>query len=1072
MAASAKLRPPRHRSGAPLALLLLLGLACAAAATPPPPQAAVQFSEGRYAPCKATAAQVGFRGSLQLTTHRVAAALAVLDDCNFVLSNFTFDGRGPAIALLGVVAGGDPHDATQSFPVTDLALGVWRGSKTVVVNIEAGASLTWDNIAAIHVWCQACYKGFGRSYGSVTVGPAPAGAAQSPALVALRAEVEALAAAAGVLPPAPPPAPGPAGGTAQRPQFDNCVTLAAGRFNVHWTMNVSGGVVTFGLEALVPANSWLGLGFSRNQTHYQAIGSDVAITGVLEAGNGGPTAFAVDFAITSLQPCRKAGVTYAGVCPDSLLGGPTAGLNNVHLDYATRQGGITVVAYTRPLRAEDAQFDVDLRPGAGAPALRWAVFATGPLSTASTSSHPVPLATAGYSHGGARIVLTPGQQLQACRPLLGAMAPVPSEGPSSAPVSPPASGSDFVVTMPSTLTKCQVAAGDYPSFHACRALRGGLSLMWSLDGRHLALAFSGQLKSPGGWLLLGLSLTMTASSISALVAFPSASGSAAVQQVNLSGHTAAANGGLLQVVGASATIVDQLLTVVAFLDLPDPLTKEVYIVWSSGSNVSTQPLLLSQDGLGALKSAKVDLRDGKEHTRRRSLWAAHGVVNVVGWGVLLPLGAWCGRFLPRSTPVWLLVHAVMQTTGYFVGVAGFVIGVIIWGTNHNKAHNTHFALALVLLFLATMQVLAALLRPKKGHSFRPTWHLLHAFGGLVILLLAAVQIFVGLRISYSEVAYTVAYGVWLGSVGTGAVVLELLRRCGGSLYSTSSPGKALERKPMEMEKSGSARVAEGGELSGHSRASAVRLSLSTEESERPDLTGADVPVATAWARELLHADDRARERARAEGRRQGGDLRGPTGTPSSSRELLPTAAPGSRAETRGVDGGGKGLFLRIEKGNEVVDRRSGELTEDSTALGGSTTSFSALAPAAAPTPSSGSAARPPSPRPPKPRPSPRLATAAGKMLPARQGGSRLLGVLHPSASLQGQPHIRVDKYNVKATVVRRPDFLGLGRQFPTVEPKEVSGNNVVRAAAPQPRATRSNNIPVDAPRITEGSTGA
>lgn len=84
----------------------------------------------------------------------------------------------------------------------------------------------------------------------------------------------------------------------------------------------------------------------------------------------------------------------------------------------------------------------------------------------------------------------------------------------------------------------------------------------------------------------------------------------------------------------------------------------------------------------------------------------HGVLNVVSWGILMPLGAVIARYLKvfkSATPAWFYLHVACQTSAYIVGVSGLGTGLKL-GDESGVSQNTHKAIGIAMVCLATVQV--------------------------------------------------------------------------------------------------------------------------------------------------------------------------------------------------------------------------------------------------------------------------------------------------------------------------------------------------------------------------------
>ena len=85
----------------------------------------------------------------------------------------------------------------------------------------------------------------------------------------------------------------------------------------------------------------------------------------------------------------------------------------------------------------------------------------------------------------------------------------------------------------------------------------------------------------------------------------------------------------------------------------------------------------------------------------------HGILNIFGWGVLLPIGAIVARYFKRSDPLWYYIHAVVQLIGFLIGLAGVVAGVALYDKLHADV-SAHRGLGIFILVLGILQVLELL----------------------------------------------------------------------------------------------------------------------------------------------------------------------------------------------------------------------------------------------------------------------------------------------------------------------------------------------------------------------------
>lgn len=87
----------------------------------------------------------------------------------------------------------------------------------------------------------------------------------------------------------------------------------------------------------------------------------------------------------------------------------------------------------------------------------------------------------------------------------------------------------------------------------------------------------------------------------------------------------------------------------------------------------------------------------------KSLRRSHGILNMLGWAILMPIGAIVARFMKQYDPIWFYSHTVIQSLGFILGIAGIICGFVLKdrvSTNVSK----HKAIGIVVLVLGCLQV--------------------------------------------------------------------------------------------------------------------------------------------------------------------------------------------------------------------------------------------------------------------------------------------------------------------------------------------------------------------------------
>ncbi|CAM6125239.1 unnamed protein product [Calypogeia fissa] len=158
--------------------------------------------------------------------------------------------------------------------------------------------------------------------------------------------------------------------------------------------------------------------------------------------------------------------------------------------------------------------------------------------------------------------------------------------------------------------------------------------------------------------------------------------------------------------------------------------------------------------------------DGKRRT--------HGILNIIGWGVLLPIGTIVARYARGFDPLWFYFHAVCQVIGYGFVLAGLITGIKLYEQLPGVGAGDHRALGIFLFVLATIQISAILIRPKREAKLRRYWNWGHWWLGRFALVIAAANIFVGIHLANASSTWRIGYGVVLGVELFVVVVLEIL----------------------------------------------------------------------------------------------------------------------------------------------------------------------------------------------------------------------------------------------------------------------------------------------------------
>ncbi|CAN6560629.1 unnamed protein product [Malus baccata var. baccata] len=162
--------------------------------------------------------------------------------------------------------------------------------------------------------------------------------------------------------------------------------------------------------------------------------------------------------------------------------------------------------------------------------------------------------------------------------------------------------------------------------------------------------------------------------------------------------------------------------------------------------------------------------------RQHHLRTVHGILNIVGWGTMLPLGVIIARYYrryPFQCPRWYVVHVSCQIVGYTLGTAGWAIGLWLGHASRHYSFSTHRILAICIFAFTTLQMLALRLTPTKTDDYRKYWNMYHHFLGYSLLAVISVNIFQGIAILKPNKTWLWVYVGVLGMLGLVAIGLEI-----------------------------------------------------------------------------------------------------------------------------------------------------------------------------------------------------------------------------------------------------------------------------------------------------------
>lgn len=300
----------------------------------------------------------------------------------------------------------------------------------------------------------------------------------------------------------------------------------------------------------------------------------------------------------------------------------------------------------------------------------------------------------------------------------------------------------------------------------------------------MAIVFIAPPATSDGWISWAINPTGDGMAGSqSLIAYQAPNGSMVVNTYNISSYGSIVEGKLdFDVTDMKAEYSDGVMRIFATVGLPEKGQTTVNQVWQVGSSVTAdgfparhafQEANLAAKGSLDLLSGEISGGGGNSKTKKKSI---HGVLNAVSWGILFPVGIMIARYLrtfPAADPAWFYLHGFIQVSAYAIGVAGWATGLKLGSESKGVKYSAHRNIGITLFCLATLQVMALFLRPKKGHKLRFYWNFYHHGTGYAVAVLGILNVFKGLAILSPANKWKSAYIIIISSLGVIALVLEV-----------------------------------------------------------------------------------------------------------------------------------------------------------------------------------------------------------------------------------------------------------------------------------------------------------
>ncbi|KAI9077254.1 hypothetical protein K1719_040825 [Acacia pycnantha] len=135
-------------------------------------------------------------------------------------------------------------------------------------------------------------------------------------------------------------------------------------------------------------------------------------------------------------------------------------------------------------------------------------------------------------------------------------------------------------------------------------------------------------------------------------------------------------------------------------------------------------------GIQNFLTGKVSDRDAHKQNSKILIRKVHGILNGIGWGIMMPTGAIMGRYLKTLEALWINMvpfTRACQMLAYIIGTIGFALGIFLSSPSLSSLSPygfVHASIGIAVFVSATVQVLAAIfLRRQTSQGRESSEHL-------------------------------------------------------------------------------------------------------------------------------------------------------------------------------------------------------------------------------------------------------------------------------------------------------------------------------------------------------------
>ncbi|XVF80235.1 hypothetical protein PTKIN_Ptkin15bG0054600 [Pterospermum kingtungense] len=192
------------------------------------------------------------------------------------------------------------------------------------------------------------------------------------------------------------------------------------------------------------------------------------------------------------------------------------------------------------------------------------------------------------------------------------------------------------------------------------------------------------------------------------------------------------------------------------------------LILAFGSRYPTQYYLTKHDDKTAIwfdfsQASVLDIN----HSQKKK----HGLLGIIAWGLILPVGAIIARYLKHKDPLWYYLHAGIQFLGFTLGIATVLLGVQLY-RSMDACIRVHRDIGIFVLVFSILQIMAFFLRPNKDSKYRRYWNWYHHWFGRITLFFGASNVLLGIQLAGAENEWQIGYGFLLSVTLVAVIVLE------------------------------------------------------------------------------------------------------------------------------------------------------------------------------------------------------------------------------------------------------------------------------------------------------------